>query len=288
MSRLLPTLAVAAAVCAAPAATAHAADLAEEPRPTSVTSVFDVLAWSHFDGSGYRLGTSRGPVGEPRRVPYGADLGTNRAGRPYAVFTRCAPGCDLVRMRLDTGAQQVVTKLSAPDADEHQPTIHLGRIAFVRREGRSWSLRTGDTTSGSRGSRLRVKVPARSARIVDPQLGMGVLAYTVVTGSVREVRVLTLRTGRDRVVLRVRGRSVQTLRPSWAGNERHLYLAVIGGRGGNRFVRWSAGTGRLAFAPAPAALHSASWVGGDAGMLIAEERPGAWPVRTTGPPAFRS
>jgi hypothetical protein len=168
-----------------------------------------------------------------------------------------------------------VTKLSAPDDAESQPTIWSGRIAFVRREGRGWSLRYGDTTSGSKGSKLVTKIDAREGSITDPQLTQGRVAYTVIKGTRRSIHVRTLSTGRAKSVYTARSGGANfadVTRPAWAQNGRFLYFARtnLGSGTGNRIVRWSVSSGRLAYAQGSSRILSVDVADPAAGFLVAE------------------
>jgi hypothetical protein len=81
---------------------------------------------------------------------------------------------------------------------ERDPSIQGGQIAFIRRSGGREELRVGDTTSGSKGSRLLV----RKRSILKPELG--IKHVYVVTGpgpmspqGTQFVRIRNLRTSAD-------------------------------------------------------------------------------------------
>ena len=126
-------------------------------------------------------GGAPAPVAVPERAggPFDIDLGTNRSGPTYAVYTR---GGDLYRLSVATGVETKITKLSSPTLVERDPTIQRGEIAFIRRDGGYDQLRIGDTTSGSRAAaswsrsvRSRApslpssRSPTSSSRVVDPR-----------------------------------------------------------------------------------------------------------------------
>src|SRR3954462_14048532 len=90
--------ALAAASAAAPAA-AHAATVLDTvPAITQVSAWSGTVAWSTYDGGqkAWRLGFSDDggpPVAAPippSPGPFDVDLGRNRNGSTYAVYTRCA------------------------------------------------------------------------------------------------------------------------------------------------------------------------------------------------------
>src|SRR4051794_23665402 len=178
--RALRAVALAALVAALPTSPAHAASttIAAEPRATPVAAWAGTIAWSSFDPAtnDYHLVVSRNGAA-PQRVPvapsanaFDVDLGTNRSGSTYAVYSRCVTpattsrpptGCDLYRLSLSSGVEQRLDSLSSPTWDERDPTIFAGQIAFVRNEthGRVNEdvVRVGNTTSGARGTTALVK-----------------------------------------------------------------------------------------------------------------------------------
>lgn len=285
----------AAAIALFIAAPASAQDpISVEQQPFTVSSHGDTVVWSSFsEGPGlFELKTLRDgqrvtlPVNRAPRA-FDVDLGTSRTGSTIAVYTRCAKlptrpvdrgtRCDLYRLDPATGVEEKLTKLSAPRADESQPTVLRGEIAFVRREGRAWHLRIGNTTSGSKGSRLLVKLDAARGQIVDPQLSHNRIAYTVISrkGAEKTIHVRTLRTGSDRTIYRARSGGANfadVTRPSWSRGGSQLYFARTneGSGTGNRYIRWSVRTGDFAFARGTSRAQSTSWVGGQVGMYVAE------------------
>ena len=137
----------------------------------------------HLDATtnDYHLVVSRNG-GAPQRLPvapsanaFDVDLGTNRSGSTYAVYSRCTTpatqntpptGCDLYRLSIASGVETKLDTLSSPTWDEREPTIFRGEIAFIRDEthgGRNEDvLRIGNTTSGAAGhDRARRAQPPR-------------------------------------------------------------------------------------------------------------------------------
>jgi len=280
MRRSLLSFALAATALAA-APVAHAAEtvLAVEQAPATAASWDTNYAWSSYDAATktYKLVTWQNgqkvtlPIA-PAADPFDVDLGTNRSGSPYAVYTR---GGDIYRLGLKTGREEKVTKLSAPNDAESQPTIWSGRIAFVRREGRGFSLRYGDTTSGSKGSKLVTKIDAKEGSITDPQLTQGRIAYTVIKGSSRSIHVRTLSTGKAKSIYTAKSGGANfadVTRPAWAQNGSFLYWARLnfGSGTGNRVVRWSVSTGKLSYALGSARIRSLDVADPSAGFLVAE------------------
>jgi hypothetical protein len=227
---------------------------------------------------------------KPANGAFDVDLGTSRQAATTAVYTRCATppptggrpsrklrGCDIYRTVLPNGAEQRLTKLSSPAADEHQPTIWAGRIAFVRTlsSGKD-ELRIGDTTTGSRGTKLIVRA-GKGQQIVDPKLTYNRIAYTVVAPrghvSERVIHLRTLASGRDRAIYRAASGGANfafTTRPSFDGKATHLYWARtnLGAAQGNRLVRYTISTGRLSYAKSDARVTSSAWADASLGLAL--------------------
>ena len=262
-------------------------DISVEQRPAPVSSVGQTVAWSSYDTATgtYRLMTLRDgsptalPVA-PSSKPFDLDLGTNRSGGAVAVYTRCDPGCDIYRFDYPSGKEQRLAKLSSPTADEVQPTVWRGEIAFVRvrKAGRRFvdELRIG-TTRGSKGTRLLVSRRGRDS-IVDPQLSLKQIAYTV-TGpgpygfGSRVVHVRTLRGGRDRAIYHANSGGASyadTTRPSWNARGDALFFARTnnGSGEGNRFIRYSPRSGRFSYAIGDRSAQFTSWIGPQRGLLV--------------------
>ena len=196
---------------------------------------------------------------------------------------------------LGAAAEEHLTQLSAPSADERQPTVSRGEIAFIRRErgsGRTYdTIRIGDTTGGARATNVLVKVDIRDDTLSDPALAFGPklptgsLAYVVNDpgpyGFARKrVRVLDLRATSSRnAYTAVSGGAnfANVTRPSWDEFSGLLYFARTnnGSGAGNR----SAGRTR-----APADLRVAVeagatfWIAPARGLFVADasSRSRAW------------
>jgi len=306
--------ALAATLVGPAAALAAPTPIALEQRPSTVTSYEGILAWSHYDSGGdrYQLmiqqpgqAAAKAPVPDSRR-PFYVDLGGNRSGAPTAVYTRCdtpgaAPGtkdsnprpgsgCDIYRYTLGAGAEEHLTQISAPRADERQPTIARGQIAFIRREhgGRGPvydTIRIGDATSIGRPTKVLVEVDIREITLSDPTLGFGPklpkgsLAYVLNDKGPYEfrkrVRVLDLSTRRSRnAYTAVSGGAnlADVTRPSWDESARLLYFARTntGSGAGNRFVRWSHASHRLSYAQGDRNAASTAWIAPAGGMFVAD------------------
>ncbi len=306
----LATAAVAGAV-AAPAATAAGASttLSSEQAPTRVAAWEGIVVWSRYDAptDSYTLVKSVGG-GAPAAVgvaprsggPFDVDLGTNRSGSTYAVYTRDG---DIYRLSLATGRERMISKLSSPTLDERDPTIQRGQIAFIRRERGFDQLRIGDTTSGSRGSRLIV----RRRSILSAELGIRHIAYVEsVPSAWRElhVRVRNVSTGRDRLVYRAASGGANAAgitRPTYVFRPEAFVWARtnLGSGQGNRIVRYRLRGSKLAYASGSPRYASTAWAGDDLGVATATsltggETPGACEdnganhclVALTGPLAF--
>jgi hypothetical protein len=302
-ARLAGAAALAGAALA-PAAHAAPTVLSAERAATPVAAWNGTVAWSHFDAAagGYELVVSRGGAAPqplavtPSPVPFDVDLGTNRNGSAYAVYTRCttpattpagAPargtGCDVYRTSLATGVEQRLASLSSPSWDERDPTIFRGEIAFIRTETHggvtSDVLRIANTTSGARATRALVKVPASSGGLAAPELSFDRIAY--------------VRTGRGRIRFGERVVHVRSLLTR--GRDRAVYTATSGGANaagvtgisltedlraftwartnngsgaGNRLVRYTVGTGRLEYALGSSRYVSTAWAGAALGMAV--------------------
>jgi hypothetical protein len=284
--------AAAAGAVLAPAAAAQDGPsmLAVEQAPTRVAAWDGTVMWSHFDPATktYALVKSVGgaapvPVGVAPRSggPFDVDLGTNRSGATYAVYTRDG---DIYRLNVATGVEAKVTKLSSPTLAERDPTIQRGEIAFIRRDGGFDQLRIGNTTSGSKGSRLVV----RRRSILGAELGIRHIAYVEsVPADFREVRVRirNIRTGADRQVYRARSggaNAADVTRPTYVAQpEGFLWARTnIGSGAGNRLVRYTLSGSKLAYAPGSPRYNATAWAGGSLGAATSGsidngETPGA-------------
>ena len=273
----LLTAAVTGAVLASAApALAAPTTLAVEQAPTKVAAWDGVVMWSHYDANAktYSLmksvdGAAAAPVAVAPRTkgPFDIDLGTNRSGATYAVYTR--DDGDIYRLNATTGSEVKVAKLSSPTIAERDPTIMRGEIAFIRRDGGFDQLRIGDTGSSSKGSRLIVKKKS----IVNAELAITHIAYTT-TGpgtisddGARYIRVRNLRTGADRQVYRaVSGGAnfANTTRPTYvASPQGFMWSRTNQGSGaGNRFVRYTLAGSKLAYAQGSSVFNvSSAWAG---------------------------
>src|SRR4051812_16270220 len=116
---LLTTAVVGGAL--APGAGAQAATvLSSEPVPTRVAAWNGTVMWSQLDQAtgNYRLvksvdASAPVSVAVPERAgrPFDIDLGTNRSGSTYAVYTR---GGDIYRLGVASGVETKIAELSSP------------------------------------------------------------------------------------------------------------------------------------------------------------------------------
>ena len=185
--------------------------------------------------------------------PFDIDLGTNRSGATYAVYTRDG---DIYRLGVATGVETKITKLSSPTLAERDPTIQRGAIAFIRRDGGYDQLRVGDTTSGSKGSRFLVK----KRSIAGAELAIKQVAYVEQSGALTLVHVRNLSTGHDQVVYRAfsgGANDADVTRPTFDADTTAFVWARtnLGSGAGNRIVRYTLPGSKLTLRPGLAALQ---------------------------------
>ena len=317
-SRLLHTTLAAAghaAALVAPTAALARTDISLEQRTAPVSSYAGDLAWSHYDAATdrYQLmiqrpGLAPAPAPVPdAREPFDVNLGGSRSGAPTAVYARCATpgaqpgakdsnplpgtGCDVYRYRIGAPAEEHLTQISAPSADERQPTISRGQIAFIRRErgahGITYdAIRLGDTTRANAPTKVLVKVDIRKQTLADaslafgPRLPRGSVAYVLIDRGRpdfgrKRLRVLDLNaTSSVNAYTATSGGAnfADVTRPSWDPFRGLLYFARTntGSGQGNRFVRWSHATRRLTYAQGSPRTDATSWISPAQGMLVGE------------------
>jgi hypothetical protein len=275
----LLTAAVATAVLA-PAGLAQAAPTPiDVPQaPTRVAAWEGTVMWSQLDAATktYSLvksvdGGAPTAVGVAPRTgtPFDIDLGTNRSGATYAVYTRDG---DIYRLNVATGAEAKIAKLSSPSIAERDPTIQRGRIAFIRHAGGVDQLRIGDTTSGSKGSRLVVS----KRSIVSAELGIKHVAYVESVrsewGELR-VRIRNIATGADRQVYRAASGGANfsnVTRPSYVSSPAgFLWARTNNGMSGSRLVRYTLSGSKLVYAKGSPFYNSTAWAGDALGAVTA-------------------
>ncbi len=247
--------------------------------------------WSTLDPATgrYQLVKSVGgaqatPVAVAQRVggPFDVDLGTASDGSTAAVYSRNG---NLYRLAVSTGVEQRLDGISSPKRVERDPTIQRGYVAFIRRDGGRDQLRMSRTAGASDGSRLLVK----KGLISHAELGDRHIAYSESVsygvGGQGRVHVRALRSASDRIVYRATSGGAnyaKTTRPAYmAAPEAFVWARTNMGSGrGNRLVRYTLNTKKLAYGPATVRYNSTSWAGGAIGAvfstsLTGEETPGA-------------
>jgi hypothetical protein len=306
LRNLLLTTAVVGAALAPGAAAQAATVLSSEPAPTHVAAWNATVMWSQLDqaSGSYRLvksvdGGAPTPVAVPERAggPFDVDLGTNRSGSTYAVYTRDG---DIYRLSVASGVETRITKLSSPTLVERDPTIQRGEIAFIRRDGGYDQLRIGDTTGGSKGSRFLVM----KRSIVGAELAIKQVAYVEQSGASLLVHVRNISTGHDQVVYRATSGGANeagVTRPGYDADANAFVWARtnLGSGTGNRIVRYTLPGSKLSYAQGSPRYNATSWAGGQLGAatassLDAGDSPGACDdagvhycyVTVTGPLSF--
>lgn len=275
---LLPTLAAGVALAlGAPAAHAGTV-LSTEASPTSVAAYGGTIMWSSLDPvtGNFKLMKSIGgaaptevDVPQHEAIPFDIDLGTNRAGSIYAVYTRAG---DLYRLNPRTEVEQRLVELSDPKHVERDPSIQRGRIAFIRRGNGKDQIRIGETTSAGTPTKLVTQV--RHVRSLE--LGISHLSYLTsprAGSSSQDLHVRTLRTGLDRIVATARsgGASQAVLtRPAFTDDLRFFVWARtnLGSGTGNRIVRYSLRTRRLTYAQGTPRIATLAWAGNGLGAAV--------------------
>ncbi len=270
--------------------------LAAEQAPTRVAAWESTVMWSRLDPATgrYALMKSVGgaaptvvAVPQRSRAPFDIDLGTNRSGSTFAVYTR---GGDIYRLNVASGAETKVAGLSSPTLTERNPTIQGGKIAFIRRNGRADELRISKATNAAKGSRLVL----RRATVANAELGARHVAYVtyILDGHAGETQmhVRNLSTGVDRIVYRARSGGSNA-----AGVTRASYVAEpegflwartnMGAGGGNRLVRYTLSGAKLDYAQGSMHYISTAWAGTALGAVATGAIGGTESAGSTSPGA---
>jgi hypothetical protein len=130
---LLALLALAAA--AAPARADETVATIDQISP--LRAYGDIVVWSTSVPGGYQLTMRRGAAAPapipiaPRDRAGGFDIGTDAAGNPLLVYTRCDHSCDIYTATLD-GRERRIAAASAPKENESHPAVSGGRLSWVR------------------------------------------------------------------------------------------------------------------------------------------------------------
>jgi hypothetical protein len=213
-------------------------------------------------------------VAVPERAggPFDIDLGTNRSGSTYAVYTRDG---DIYRLGVATGVETKITKLSSPTLAERDPTIQRGEIAFIRRDGGYDQLRIGDTTSGSKGSRFLVK----KRSLGGAELAIKQVAYVERSGSSELVHVRNISTGHDQAVYRATSGGANfagVTRPTYDADTNAFVWARknLGSGTGNRIVRYTLPGSKLGYAAGSPRYNSTAWAGPQLGAATSSSLDG--------------
>lgn len=260
------------------AATAQAAPtiLSTEQAPTTVAAYAGTVMWSTLDQStgNYKLVKSVGgaapvDVGVPERdQPFDIDLGTNRSGNVYAVYTREG---FIYRLRVSTGVETKLTALSMGGQD-FDPSIERGRIAFLHSGRGHDELRIGDTLSGAGKPKLLVR-----GVIDNVELGISQLAYTVFKdgefGGSQAVHIRNIRTGHDNAVYRAASGGANTAavtKPSFTDDLKAFVWARtnMGSGMGNRVIKYTLRTGKLSYAQGDTRYATTAWAGDTLGAAF--------------------
>jgi hypothetical protein len=286
----------------APAAQAANTTLSTEQRVTPVAAWAGTIAWSTYDAAtdSFRLVISRDggppqPLGVASSpVAFDVDLGTNRSGSTYAVYTRCAtpaaPGdddrrgtdCDVYRTNVATANEQRLTSISSPAWDEREPTIMRGEIAFIRRETHGGTtkdvLRVANTTSSSQGTRQLTKVTATASSFLrDPELSSDRVGYirNLRSGGFPEqqMHTITLRALNDRIHYRARSGGLNAANIAGLAVSDTLKSFVwartnTGSGTGNRLTRLTISSGQITYAQGSGRYVSSSWVNPSLGAVV--------------------
>jgi hypothetical protein len=272
-------------VSALGSATAQAATLVEPlTAATPVAAYHGTAMWSRLDAATgkYQLvqaidGDAATLVAVPQREgAFDIDLGTNRAGSTYAVYSRRG---DLFRLNPRTAIETKLTKLSSPDQVERSPTIRRGRIAFVRRAGGRDQLRIGDTTTGSKATRLLLQRKAIDS------IALGVRQVSWVDGVTKglpssryRVHIHNIATAKDQIVYEAGGGGASfttVTKPAFTADESGVLWAVARkGAPGSRIVKYTLRTSKLSYAQGSPSYASMALVSDALGAIISTNSAG--------------
>ncbi len=272
-------------VSALGSATAQAAtDVEPLAAATPVAAYNGTAMWSRLDAATgkYQLvqaidGGTPTLVAVPQRDgAFDIDLGTNRAGSTYAVYSRRG---DLFRLNPRTAIEHKLTQLSSPDHAERSPAIWRGRIAFVRRAGGRDQLRIGDTTTGSKATRLLLT----RTGIESVALGIRHVSWVdrVTKGlpsSRYRVHIRNVATGKDQIVYEAGGGGATfttVTKPAFTADESGVLWAVARkGASGSRIVKYTLRTSKLSYAQGSPSYASMAWVSDALGAILSSNSAG--------------
>ncbi len=282
---IITALAATAASLAVAGPAAAQTVLVEQERPFSVDAAKGVSVYSHYDESidAYRLvarqdGQLKTLNVDPLPVPFDVDVGTSRTGALVAVYSRSTgdENTDLFRYSFASDSETRLASLSSANADEREPSVWQGDIAFVRStaDGKQ-RLMVGNT--GKNGAPRTLVTRSGNGAIINPALSSLRVAY--VTAGTRNgfgfqaVHTRTLRAGIDRTVHVARSGGAnfaQVTGPSWSDTGKALYFARtnMGSGTGNRYHRYSPATGQVTQARGRSDAISTAFIGGPEGLLV--------------------
>jgi hypothetical protein len=267
------------AASALAAAPSQASTQVESLAKAAPVAAYDGTAmWSRLDAATGRFqlvqsveGAAPTLVAVPERDgAFDVDLGSNRAGSTYAVYTRHG---DIYRLNPRSGVEKKLDQLSSPKV-ERNPTIQRGRIAFLRHDGGMDQLRIGDTTSGSKGTRLLLK----REFIQSIELGVSHVAWVdSIAGSYapvshQRVHIHNIATGAERVVYSAGsgGASFSVVtKPSFLSDlSGFVWARSRIGAPGSRIVKYTLRGSKLSYAQGTSRNASVAWLGDELGAVV--------------------
>ena len=201
------------ALALAPPARAIDVPVRKLPGATGLTAYGRWVVWSAQDAVTGRWSLRRWHEGRVRTlpagtqsVPFDADAGPDRRGRPVVVFSRCAAGpvagaargCDLWTLRLAGGRPRRLRGVNTRAASETRPSVWRDGIVFQRRSpgaaaSELWLRRPG----ARRLTRMAVPPPPAGAPALAAQLDLGPQALAVLWEAGTADEVLLYLSGRD-------------------------------------------------------------------------------------------
>jgi hypothetical protein len=281
--RLLVPL-FAACIAAASAAPALADDVIADnlTRDTPISARAGVVAYSELDQATqlYHLvlqsATARRQAPIPGSAkPFDVSLGSDRRGRPVALYSRCKTasetGCDVYRYDLTSATEQKVKAVSGPTQDEAWPAQDGSLLTFVRRRSdgapKNAEIRDCDlifvknlaSTAPSRrldrGSCARTTgLSIRGSRIVQVTFGSPPR-----TRFASQVRLLSAHGGAVKVLAQQTSGEESDDFASPSQSQSSVFLTRVGVhvRGGGNFVRLDIASRKLHEVPAHVGLTGA-------------------------------
>lgn len=244
--------------------------LAVEQTPTRVGAWAGTVMWSRWvpASRSYALvksvdGRAALRVGVPprRKAPFDIDLGTGPSDEIYAVYTRRG---DIYRLDVQTGKETKLDGLSSK-AEEREPSIMDGRVAFVRND-RLWM---GDM-SGAAPRRL-----GRHRFVQTTEMGVGHIAYVEnvsTTFGTDRVRIHNVSTGADQGIYDAESggaNAAGVTRPTYVAGGFLWARTNLGSGKGNRIIRYYVHGSGLTYAQGSPDYGSTAWAGRALGVATA-------------------